>query len=541
MFSYDEVDKMLFGENGMPELNVEEVGDDMVALFFALVRNLPDERLHVLFQKCVESANTIDLFVLIFQTRDCRGGKGERTLFFKLFLEMFKTYPQMCLKLLPLIATFGSFKDYFVLLGMTEEKELELHTQIIGLLVRQLLVDAGMFEGKNGPTSLCAKYCPREGGSFEKQHPLSFHALIDALFPEHVSSRRKEYRKLITRLTGDLKVPETYMCANAFSQIDFKSVPSLCMLKNRKAFLNEKLKRPPSSLDEEETGNRFPTNEDRVQARKKLKSQISTIKGSQLYPHQLASKYMDRSVHSESEKAIFQAQWNDIRTKLVESLESKPDSNVGKLIPLVDVSGSMAGTPMEVAVALGILLSEINAPSFRDRILTFSSVPQWVDFSKDDDLESKVRRSMSAYWEMSTNLEKAFDLIEQVIRADRLPMSEVPGLIIFSDMQFDSAVANKSKTQLELIKARFHQLGLDLVGTPYPAPRIVFWNLRGDTQGFPAGATENNVQMLSGFSPSLFQALVNNQPADPVDPIRTLHDVLHNERYLAIRSALEEV
>ena len=49
--------------------------------------------------------------------------------------------------------------------------------------------------------------------------------------------------------------------------------------------------------------------------------------------------------------------------------------NLGKLVALVDVSGSMSGTPMEAAIALGILVSELAAPTFRDRVLTFESVP----------------------------------------------------------------------------------------------------------------------------------------------------------------------
>jgi hypothetical protein len=35
---------------------------------------------------------------------------------------------------------------------------------------------------------------------------------------------------------------------------------------------------------------------------------------------------------------------------------------------MVDVSGSMSGTPMEAAIALGILISEVTHLVFRDRI-----------------------------------------------------------------------------------------------------------------------------------------------------------------------------
>jgi hypothetical protein len=36
-------------------------------------------------------------------------------------------------------------------------------------------------------------------------------------------------------------------------------------------------------------------------------------------------------------------------------------------------------------------------------------------------------------------------------------------------------------------------------------PEIIYWNLRGDTKGFPVQATTPNCQMLSGFATSQFK------------------------------------
>ena len=46
-----------------------------------------------------------------------------------------------------------------------------------------------------------------------------------------------------------------------------------------------------------------------------------------------------------------------------------------RLVCMADVSGSMSGTPMHVAIALGILVSEVCHPAFRNKLLTFSSDP----------------------------------------------------------------------------------------------------------------------------------------------------------------------
>ncbi len=97
--------------------------------------------------------------------------------------------------------------------------------------------------------------------------------------------------------------------------------------------------------------------------------------------------------------------------------------------------------------------------------------------------------------------------ILKVVKDNKLPVEEVPNLIIFSDMQFDEAVAagGNTKTQLEHIKQYFYDAGMEIHGAPYPPPGIVFWNLRGDITGYPAKADEENVQLLSGFSNSLLK------------------------------------
>ena len=52
-------------------------------------------------------------------------------------------------------------------------------------------------------------------------------------------------------------------------------------------------------------------------------------------------------------------------------------SKRGALTALVDVSGSMAGVPMEVSIALGLLVSDLADAPFKHRVLTFESQPRW--------------------------------------------------------------------------------------------------------------------------------------------------------------------
>ena len=139
---------------------------------------------------------------------------------------------------------------------------------------------------------------------------------------------------------------------------------------------------------ERETGNRFPEDEDRVACRKRLRQCLleegtKKLKGKQLHPHEIVQKLMFGQRSSEMEEEIYGAQWEAIRASVKASLEKqsaeaaagstgsaasaatavvRPSGgvNLGQLVPLVDVSGSMSGTPMEVAIALGILVSALT-------------------------------------------------------------------------------------------------------------------------------------------------------------------------------------
>merc|ERR1719453_2032646 len=70
--------------------------------------------------------------------------------------------------------------------------------------------------------------------------------------------------------------------------------------------------------------------------------------------------------------------------------------DLGKMVPLVDVSGSMHGKPMEAAIGLGLLVSELTHPAFRHRALTFESRPEWVQLQASDRIDAKVRAMQAA-------------------------------------------------------------------------------------------------------------------------------------------------
>ena len=605
------------GENGAPELTVEGVGNDMVAFFDKLIRNVPDENFNMLFDTVIRSSNEdpdkiADIIVLAFQTRATRNmGKGEKDLFYKFILRLYPIVGKDTIfALLPLIPHFGYLKDFILLYSM-EQCPAELKTEINRLFANLLKDDFQTLcemdkctnekllkKGKEffkldkkksdevpkinkKNLTLIGKWAPREGS----QHTAMAKELAKTLFGGNINKSLKNYRHLCVELNKILKTPEVYMAAQKYSEIEFSRVASLCLQRFRKAFMNETVKGkmlPDHSL----TGNRFPHNADRVAARQALVAAVlvekgNKLKGKQLQPHEIVNKCIQGNL-SDLEIGVLQAQWNALVEGVKEALatvtivnaETEKTSkhiDLGKLVALVDVSGSMTGTPMQVAIALGIIVSELCHPNFRNRVLTFETHPQWIDLSDCNNINDKVKKLQHSPWGGSTDFEAACEMILAVAKNQKLPVEEVPDLIVFSDMQFNVANGDISyyyghappvetwETHLERLQRRFDQVGRAVCGIPYAAPRIVFWNLRGDTDGYAASANTPNVQMLSAYSPALLKLVLAGgdivgeeiemiMPDGTVKTIRegitpweTLRLALDNKDFYPVRAILSDI
>jgi len=604
----DTINHLTLGENGSAEYSATGVQESRVVLFFALVRDLNKERLkdliHLVLNDASENKPEIvaDLFILAFQTRNCRGGKGEKDLFYKMIIELVRIYPQTVQALLHLIPHYGSFQDWFKITSLatnnTTDTEVKLTMAptvniIMDLASEQLRKDMILLDNisssdnKKGLVtcgiSLLAKWAPREKKQFKTQVQL----LANKLFPDS-KAPKKEYRQLLSRLNNAINTPEIAMSANKWDYIDFSSqVSSNCLMKNRKAFLNEKIDGPPPQEDELESGNRHTTNASRIQCRKRLRDtmlnpKVKKLKGRQLFPHEIVQKIQQNPYQlSTLEKDMFGCQWQDIISSVLAAAASKERSShdidskikravdLGQVVPIVDVSGSMQGIPMQVAIALGILVSEVASPAFANRCLTFHSEPSWVEFDPKTTLYDKVIKISAAPWGMNTDFEKATEKILEVAIKAKLKPDEIPDLIVFSDMQFDEASAqyscgqygysygqyssvDKWEPQHNRIVRRFKEEGMKACGKEWPAPHIIYWNLRGDTSGFPAQGDTPNVTMLSGYSPSLLKLLMAGEPLeeDEVDdngiivkakiPFTTVRKALDDEDYDKIRKILSD-
>ena len=575
------MDKRL-GENGRLELTTS--GNVAVDVFNGLLRGASVEKVRGFskaLEKEMEEATTTmkeqaltDAFVLFFLTRDPRNGKGERSASMLWFVELAKLFPLTTMEVLPMIPKFGRWLD------VVEYSECDQLPEAMRRALRNLHVEAI----RCGEDPLAGKWAPRITGS--KVHVATAKAYARQLFPGDPRADAK-YRKATVALTAKHgEVTETLMCAQEgrWKEIDPGKVPAGCLNKHAKALLNEATKKQQQKAKEEGVPVEVVRSEkeDRVQCAENFKEHAEQacagnkdkkMHGKTLSIDKMVAEHLAREPPSSGRSRIIEAQYMNLKEGLLQSLElaASSSSSLGNMVAMVDVSGSMTGTPMEAAIGLGTLVSEVTAPAFRGRVLTFSEEPKWHCFKEDMSFKDKVRSARGADWGMTTDFTKALKLVLRACVDGDVPPSEVASLklVVFSDMQFDAAMKNNAQssspyymnaynrksrepvvkaweTQHEELVRMFKEAGeCSKFYEPYPVPRIIYWNLRGDTPTHAmVKADTPGVDLVSGFSALQLKLFLDGEDvADDKQstPEETTRKALDAPEYEEVRAACARV
>jgi hypothetical protein len=400
----------------------------------------------------------------------------------------------------------------------------------IFLINEQLKRDYATFLSNSNDISLAAKWAPREKSSFgwlyEALATNYFNGFLetaknDVQLRKAVLKCKTEYRKVLSSLNRHIDTLQVRQCGKDWMHIDFNKVTSISLSKQKKAFLNVKKNgevRCPESVDRITCATNFNTHIQRA-----VKGEVE-MKGKRVSMADFTKQALELiSTRNEAEKNLLNSQWRDNATQT---------GALGKMIGMVDVSGSMSGDPMNVAIALGIRIAEKSL--LGNRVMTFSSIPTWVNLDGCVDFISKVDVVRRAEWGMNTNFHAALDMILDAIIQNKMAPEDVQDmvLVILSDMQMDQGYKCNMDTLYKTMEQKYSDAGMRVHGAPYKPPHILFWNLRS-TSGFPSLANQSNVSMMSGFSPSLLN-LFCEQGLDALQsctPWSLLVKSLENERY----------
>jgi hypothetical protein len=417
-----------------------------------------------LFKKSL-AADKNKTIKILFYLRDVRGGQGERKIFRECILLLQKFYIEEFYKIFKEIPNYGRWDDLvFIYTKTSDPKILEF---IKSQMDNDLL---------SGTPSLLGKWLPSENTS-SKETVVNAKKIITAL---KVSP--KEYRINLSKLRKKIKILEHNLSTKNYP-LEYSKLPSQAMLRHIKAFKRNDEVNFEKYLEE-------------------VKNNKQKINTKTIYPYQVYNL-----VHKEYTNAL-DTIWNNLPNYA-------QDINA---IVVADVSGSMQGRPMSVAVSLALYFAEKSKGVFRNHFITFSEKPNLQEI-KGDNLQEKMWSIEKAQWGYNTNLQAVFDLILNAAVKNKLADTEIPKKIyIISDMEFDQACP-KNHTNFKEIEHKYKR-------ADYKMPTLIFWNVNTVSKQVPVLESDKNVVMVSGLSPVTFSFAVENK-----NPVEFMEEIINGPRY----------
>jgi len=448
-----------------------------VDLFFNIgaMRGQDKQRLIATFSKAFNE-DPRRAMKLLFWARDVRGGAGERQVFKDIIAYLAEDHDLALKPNVHLISEYGRWDDLLTLIGTRLENE-------------ALTAISDAIKTENG---LCAKWMPRKGVNAEKLR-------------NFMKMSPKQYRKTLVNLTN---VVETKMCAKEWDSIEFGKLPSVASARYQKAFGK----------------NAYESYSAYIQSLVKGEAKINA---GAVYPYDITKSL------THGNASVANEQWK----ALPNYLEGANDM----ILPVVDTSGSMscpAGvsktvTCMDVAISLGLYISERNEGPFKDAFITFSDSPQLQVLSGS--LKDRYAQMSHSDWGMSTNLEATFKLILDQATKHNLSRDEMPTkILILSDMEFNSATcargygSNRTEgwnpTAQQMIEKMYDAAGFTM-------PQIVYWNIQSRNGGVPVAFDKQGTALVSGFSPAIMTSLLGGEIESPQ---QIMDKTIFGERYAPV-------
>ena len=428
---------------------------------------------------------------ILFNSRDIRGGQGERNVFRHLFLN---TPFEIREKIIPLIPIYGRWDDLFVLDGCID------WNRVVDFVISKLNHDN---DSETEHPSLLAKWMPSINASSKKTKTLG------KQFAKRMNLSEKEYRVMLSNLRKKIDLVEHKMCSNNWSEIEYSKVPSKAGLMYRKSFIKHDLDRY----------NQF------MLSAVKLENKVNA---SALYPYEIAEKVTKAYTQVDpTEELVLQAFW--------QNLPDYMDGKSFKGLVVADTSGSMTLAvgnvkPIDVSISLAIYIAERNAGVWKNKFITFSENPEMQTIIGDT-IVDKIKNLSKAEWGYNTDLIAVFKSILKAAKADSVAPEDMPEKIfIISDMQFDQACNSNTRTNFEQIKKNYAKYN-------YKMPDLIFWNVNGSAN-VPMTIHDTGTCLVSGCSPSILNAVLSGEVISPID---ILKQAVYTERYDLIAEALKPI
>jgi hypothetical protein len=482
--------QMTMTENGA--LGYQTSGSALIDINYKVssLRQADEDEIIALFDAAFEENKEYALKWLFF-ARDVREGLGERRLFRICYKRLYQLDINAYKDNLINIAEYGRWDDLVSLIGISYGSD-----EHIGVIINEQLQKDLVNCEYDKPISLLSKWLPSENASSKTTKMLAkkVRKLLN-LSPRY-------YRLMLSRLRSYSNVVEVKMCANEWSDIDYEQVPSLANLKYKNAFMEHDQPRRLEYLASVSKGE------------SKLNMAVAT-------PVDIVSRYGTWYTMKDIDPTLELA-WKNLKDIMVDDTLVVADGSGSMTVP---VSGNTSA--LDVANGLAIYTSEHNGGVYRNKYITFSGHPEFVEFDEDDSLHTKLRIARQHNEVANTNIEAVFDLILATAIKNNIPQDEmVKNVLIISDMEFDRAQKGWMGGSL-LTQSLFDDIKNRYVQAGYKLPRLIFWNVNSRTQAIPLTENELGVALVSGFSQNVLKMVMSSK----YDPYEVLVETITAPRY----------
>ena len=469
---------------GVTRKSTESKVLDMFAVGGAY-RTRSDEDVILLFKNAFEEDRLLAMKCL-FYLRDIRGGQGERRFFRVAFHWLCNEYPQVAKANLENVSEYGRWDDLIYVAEGTQ-----VQTAAFNIIKHQLALDI-----QCKTPSLLAKWMPSQNASNADTKRLG-HVLADFL-----GMTSREYRKTLSILRERINVLERLMSAGRWQDIEFDKIPSKAGLIYRNAFARRDI---------------LAKKYEAFAKRKDTK-----VNADALYPYEVVEKAISQRYLNlnSTERAMINKYWSCL-----------PDYLNGQdcsMMCVVDTSGSMDGTPIDIAIGLGMYCAERIGGPFKNHYISFSSKPQLISIDGIDFVD-KVKRIYRTNLCENTDLEAVFDLLLTTAKKPGVKKEDLPkNVIVISDMEIDAGTGNwysgsgrwtkeGASTEMERIRRKWAAEGYEL-------PHLTYWNVNARHNNILDSGP--NVTFVSGASPTIFKSILTGKTAWDL-----MIDVLCSKRY----------
>lgn len=481
--------------------------------FFALAgaaRNLSDYTIQDLFADAYREDKELALRNLVHLRNIRQGGLGERRAFRAILPYFNRTRDKHVLvNLAKYLPEIGRWDDVVAIFSITTDKKVK---ELIAKQIRDQLAQDVHNLKNNKPISLMAKWLPSVNTSSAETRKVA-KELIKYLQGEVTPKAEKVYRKVLKALRDYLNVVEVNMTNKQYHKINYEEVPSLAAIRYRNAFHRNDPERYGEYLE-------------------KLDKGKAKVNASVTYPYQIVEAYLNKGTHHVD--ILLENAWKSLPDYIGDSDE--------RAIVVADTSGSMYGTPMNVAISLAIYCAQRLKGEFHGKYITFSANPSLLSVSDEATLAENIDKVYVSEWGYNTDINKVFDLILKTAVNNNMTQDELPNkIIIISDMEFDEATTGHSywwggnhnsepltETNYEFAKKEFAKHG-------YEIPQIIFWNVDAKQTIVPVRKDEIGTALVSGLTPAIFESVLNGKISDPV---QVMLDTLNQEKYDFVKDIL---